>query len=151
MNYGKSLGIYKKTGIETAGKIDLIIMCYEKTIQFLIQSKTHFEKNEPEDETDALEKALAIINELRCSLNLEKGGQIAGNLYAIYDYCNRRLLQWGVERDQTAFDEVILILSELKGAWEGIALEKENRINISTDPSSITTNRAQIAAESLRI
>ena len=151
MNYGKSLGSYKKTGVETAGKIDLVIMCYEKTIQFLIQSKTHFEKNEPEAETNILEKALAIINELRCSLNHEKGGQIAGNLDGIYDYCNRRVLQWEVERDQTAFDEVILILSELKGAWEGIALEKENRGNVVTDLSSITTNRAQIAAENLSI
>ena len=151
MTYRKSLDLYKKTGVETAGQIDLIIMCYEKTIQFLIQSRAHFEKNEPENETNMLKKALDIISELRCSLNFEKGGQLAGNLDAIYDYCNRRVLQWEVQRDLTAFDEVLRIMSELKGAWEGIASEKENRINIATDPSSITTNTAQIAAENLSI
>ena len=151
MTYGKSLGLYKKTGVETAGKIDLVIMCYEKTIQFIIQSRAHFEEKDAEKETEMLEKAMAIISELRCSLNFEQGGQIAGNLDAIYDYCNRRLLKWAIERDLTAFDEVIRIMSELKGAWEEIAFDNENRINVGTDPSSIVTNTAQIAAENLRI
>ena len=151
MNYGKSLGLYKKTNVGTAGKIDLVIMCYEKTIQFLNQARVHFEENELEKKAMKMQKALDIISELHCSLNFEKGGQIAKNLDAIYNYLNRRLIQCDIQRDLTIFDEVILILSELKEAWEGMASEKENQVNITTDPSSIMTNTAQIAVQNLSV
>ena len=151
MNYGKSLGLYKKTGVETARKIDLVIMCYEKTIQFLNQAKANFEENEFEKKAMKTQKAIDIISELLCSLDLEKGGQIASNLAGIYGYLIRRLLQGDSIKDLTAFDEVIRIMGELKEAWEGIASEGENRVNIPTDTSSIMTNTAQIAAGNLRI
>ena len=151
MTYRKSIGLYKKTGVETARKIDLVIMCYEKTIQFLNQAKVHFEENEFEKKAMKMQKAMDIISELLCSLDLEKGGQIASNLAGIYGYLIRRLIQGDSIKDLTAFDEAINIMSELREAWEGIASEKENRINIPTDPSSIMTNTAQIAAGNLSV
>lgn len=151
MTYRKSIGLYKKTGVETARKIDLVIMCYEKTIQFLNQAKVHFEENEFEKKAMKMQKAMDIISELLCSLDLEKGGQIASNLAGIYGYLIRRLLQGDSIKDLTAFDEAINIMSELREAWEGIASEKENRINIPTDTSSIMTNTAQIAAGNLSV
>ena len=151
MTYRKSIGLYKKTGVETARKIDLVIMCYEKTILLLTQAKVHFEENEFEKKAMKTQKAMDIISELLCSLDLEKGGQIASNLAGIYGYLIRRLLQGDSIKDLTAFDEAINIMSELREAWEGIASEKENRINIPTDTSSIMTNTAQIAAGNLSV
>ncbi|MBW1766657.1 MAG: flagellar export chaperone FliS [Deltaproteobacteria bacterium] len=146
MNYGKSIGLYKKTGVETAGKLELVIMCYEKTIHFLMQAKDHFKKNELENKARKMQKAMDIIRELQSCLNLDEGGQIAKNLDSIYIYLTKRLLQGDIEKDLTVFDEAINIMSELKEAWEGIASEGENRADSMTDSSSIMTNTAQIAA-----
>lgn len=146
MAYGKSIGLYKKMGVGTAGKLELVVMCYEKTIHLLMQAKDHFKENELENKVRKMQMALDIISELRCSLNFEKGGQIAKNLDAIYNYLTRRLIMGDTQKDLTAFDEVIRILGELKDAWEGIASEGENRADNMTDPSLIMTNTAQIAA-----
>jgi flagellar protein FliS len=74
-------------------------------------------------------KAQDIINELLCSLDFEKGGEIAKNLDALYRYILKRMIHAEVNKDIKAIDEVIWILSELKSGWEqafykgGISLE----------------------------
>ena len=92
MVYAKSLKGYNRTRIETANKMDLIVVCYERAIQLLRQAKDHFQEGEVEQKAFKMQKALDIINELQGCLNLEAGGQIAHNLDSIYTYINKRLL-----------------------------------------------------------
>lgn len=146
MSYGKMLRQYKKTNVETAGKLDLVIMCYEKTIEFLAHAKRHYEENSIEQKGTSLQKALDIINELRCSLNMKEGGQIARNLDSIYGYLNGRLLTGDIRRDLAAFDEAIHIMSELKEAWEGIGSADTQRDNRDPQQNAGRHSTAQLAA-----
>ena len=143
MTYGKILNQYKKTNVETAGKVDLVIMCYEKAIQLLTESRTHYEENEFEPKARKMQGALDLINELRCSLDFEKGGVIATNLDAIYSYITKRLLTGDVERDLSNFNEAIRILSELKEAWEGIA----SGDHMESGSASVAINKRAGAAQ----
>ena len=69
----------------------------------------------------AITKAIDIIlNGLRASLNLEEGGDLAQNLYALYDYMARRLLHANQNNDKAALDEVLSLLTEIHGAWVAI-------------------------------
>ena len=145
MGYGKFSKNYKRTSIETAGKIDLVIMCYEKTIQLLIQARDHFNANEIEKKARKMQKALDIINELQRCLNMKDGGQIAGNLDAIYTYLNKRLLLGDIQKDTMAFDESIRILGELKEAWNEIASQDKGSIG-DTEGPNLPAGTAQIAA-----
>jgi flagellar secretion chaperone FliS len=120
MGYGKFLNQYKRSNIETAGKLDLVIMCYEKAILCLEQTKEHIIKKEFEKKAEKFQKALDIISELQCSLNMEKGGQIAKNLDALYSYITKRLILGDVQKDLAVFDESIHILSELLESWKAI-------------------------------
>ncbi|MBN1625119.1 MAG: flagellar export chaperone FliS [Deltaproteobacteria bacterium] len=137
---------YKKTSIETAGKLDLVIMCYEKAIQLLMQAKNHFEMNEIEKKARKMQKALDILNELQSCLNMEKGGQIAKNLDAIYAYLTRRLLLGDIKKDLDAFNESIRILSELKEAWDEIAHGGDDHIGVTESPKYKGIDGARIAA-----
>jgi flagellar secretion chaperone FliS len=123
MTYQKMLGQYKKLNVETAGKLELVIMCYEKAIELLRQARKYYEEGQMEGKAAKLQRALDIIQELQASLNPEKGGQIAKNLAALYSYLTRRLLDGDLRRDLTAVEETIRILSELKDAWQKIASE----------------------------
>ena len=58
---------------------------------------------------------------LQSWLDMEKGGEIAGNLNNLYDYMVRRLLEANTENDQAALDEVAGLLGEIKAGWDGIA------------------------------
>jgi flagellar protein FliS len=121
MTYGRMLAQYRKTDVETAGRLDLVVMCYENAIRFLKQAKGHYESNAFEEKARALQKVLDIISELKGALNIEKGQKIAINLNAIYDYLLTSLLEGDIRRDLNAFESAIRIMAELKEAWETIA------------------------------
>ena len=147
MTYERLSSQYEKTEVETSGKLDLVIICYEKAIHFLMQAKSDFEKNRIEQKARKMQMALAIINELQSCLNIEKGGQVAKNLDSIYTYLTQKLLLGDIKKDLTAFDDAIGILNELKGAWEEIALEEEDQISTVNVPNAIKPGVVQIAAQ----
>jgi flagellar protein FliS len=68
-----------------------------------------------------VQKTQDIIGELSCALDFEKGGQIARNLQAIYNYMIKRLLLADSKRDLKGFDEVARMLEELKATWEAMS------------------------------
>ncbi|MGB4006903.1 MAG: flagellar export chaperone FliS, partial [Halanaerobiales bacterium] len=67
-----------------------------------------------------LKKTGDIISELMVSLDMEQGGEIARNLYNLYDYMNRRLIQANIRKDPGLVDEVITLLTSLKESWEEV-------------------------------
>jgi flagellar protein FliS len=67
-----------------------------------------------------LAKATAIVGELSSSLNMEEGGEIAGNLRRLYDYVLDRLLAANTNNDPALFDEAEKILDMLRSAWKEI-------------------------------
>ena len=147
MVYGKVIGQYTRSNIETAGNLDLIITCYENAILCLTQAKNHIKENELEEKSHKTQKALDIINALQGCLNFEKGGQIARNLDAIYTYLNKRILLGDIQKNLTALDESIRIMNELKSAWDSIAVgNEEHRISVTETPKVTYGDTARIAA-----
>lgn len=65
--------------------------------------------------------SIAIVDALRASLDMEKGGEIAVNLELLYDYMTRRLLEANLRNDVSALDEVAGLLGSIEEAWNAIA------------------------------
>lgn len=66
-------------------------------------------------------RAISIIDALRASLDAEKGGSIAANLEALYEYMNRRLLEANAKDDARCLDEVAELLGEIRAGWQQIS------------------------------
>ena len=146
MDYGKAFKQYNRSSIETADKLELVIMCYDKTILCLQHSKDHIRDKDFVKKAEKIKKALAIISELQASLDLDKGGKIAASLDSLYTYLTSRILLADIQKNISIFDECINILSELKSAWEGIRQEKEESIAINnTTENEIPRLSHQIA------
>jgi flagellar secretion chaperone FliS len=64
--------------------------------------------------------AISIIAGLQASLNKDSGGEVAENLDQLYDYMCRRLVIANSNNDETILDEVISLMLEIKGGWDGI-------------------------------
>lgn len=61
-------------------------------------------------------KAQAIVGELLASLDMN-AGEIARNLYKIYEYVNYRLVESNIKHEIAGLDVVLRILSELRDGW----------------------------------
>jgi flagellar protein FliS len=108
---------YKQTKIETASPGKLVVMLYEGAVKFLAQAKDALQKKKYDTVNDNLIRTQNIITELMLSLDMSRG-EIARNLYLLYDYMNRRLIEANVKKDLKIMEEVEGMLRELLGAWE---------------------------------
>lgn len=70
-----------------------------------------------------ISKATAIIDGLRGGLDMEKGGELAANLDALYEYMQLRLFHANLKNDAAALEEVARLLGEIKQGWDAIPPE----------------------------
>jgi flagellar protein FliS len=136
---------YKETKIKTASQGQLLIMLYEEAVRQLNMAIEMLElKNENKKIHDKIEKinkaimkAEEIITELMVSLDFDQGGDVAKNLFALYSWFNKELLEANISQDVERIKNVKNMLCELQASWKKIVLtvESENReavgLNIS--------------------
>jgi flagellar protein FliS len=116
---------YAKVGVETgvlaASPHKLIAMLFDGALTALATAQVHMKAGNIAGKGQSISKAIRIIDEgLRASLDKEAGGGIATSLDALYEYMSNRLILGNLQNDPALLQEVHRLLSELKGAWEGI-------------------------------
>ena len=123
MNTMNPLRSYKETQIKTATPGKLILMMYDGAIRNLNQALQDMddEHRRYDSISNSLIKAQDIIAELMISLDFERGGEIAKNLFGLYVFMNRRLLDGNIQKDKVPLEEVKTLLMELRGAWAEVA------------------------------
>jgi len=128
---------YKETKIKTASQGQLIIMLYEEAIRQLTIALEMLElKNENKKIHDKIEKinkaimkAEEIITELMVSLDFDNGGDIAKNLFSLYSWFNKELLEASISQDIERIKTVKNMFIDLSDSWKKIVhtAEHENR------------------------
>ncbi|SDI04052.1 flagellar export chaperone FliS [Propionivibrio dicarboxylicus] len=119
------ISAYRNVSIETnvasASPHGLVTLLFEGARQAILVARAGIEAGDVPRKGSAITRAIDIIlNGLRASLDLEQGGNVAQNLYALYDYMARRLLHANLKNDTAALDEVLKLLSEIHEAWVSI-------------------------------
>ncbi|MBN9412052.1 MAG: flagellar export chaperone FliS [Burkholderiales bacterium] len=72
-----------------------------------------------------LGKAVRLIEEgLKGGLDMQRGGELAGNLRGLYDYCVQRLTHANLHNDEAAVAEVVGLLDPVAQAWKAIASQQ---------------------------
>jgi flagellar secretion chaperone FliS len=112
---------YKQQSILTAPPGRLVVMLYDGCIRFLFQSAYAMRQGDRTVSLQRMRKAEAIIDELRVTLDHDKGGEIASNLDAIYGFGRSHLLKAWADQDADKIDDVSRLIGELRDAWAQIA------------------------------
>ena len=108
------------TGINDASPHRLIQMMLDATLEKIAKAKG-FMKNQMVAEKGAhIGLAISIIDALRASLDMQRGGEISHNLEALYDYMTRRLTEANLNNDVAILDEVTSLILPIKQAWDAI-------------------------------
>ena len=106
------------TAVSEASPHQLVVLLFEGAHEAIVLARASIDSGDIQKKGNSIAKAIDIIlNGLRTSLNLEEGGDLAQNLYALYDYMARRLLHANLTNDKAALDEILGLLSEIHGAW----------------------------------
>ena len=104
--------------ITGASNHHLIVVLYDQAIRFLHQAIHDMRKGNLISQARNIRKAQAIIDELNSVLDMDAGGDIVGNLRAIYNFMIQHLSQADADCDVDLIHEVISQLEELNGSWK---------------------------------
>ena len=102
----------------------LISIIFKHIISNVAIAKGAITRNEIENKGKCITKAIALVGELQDSLDMEKGGDISTNLFDLYDYVIRILVQANSENDIDKLNEVSALIGEVKEGWDAIPVEK---------------------------
>ncbi|PCJ21300.1 MAG: flagellar export chaperone FliS [Candidatus Cloacimonadota bacterium] len=129
--YSNQMNQYKRMRIETASPEMLILMLYDGAIKNInIAASCLDDDTQIETSNNALIKAQNILTELMVSLNFDIGGDIAKNLYNIYEYLNYTLAQANMTKDAKELSVATDMLKNLRETWkEVIRINKEKYPN----------------------
>lgn len=109
---------YKKNQIETATPEQILILLYDGAIQYLNRAKIGLKEGNHEQFHDNILGCEKILIEFMNTLDMERGGKLAENLYRLYDYYHRTLVKAGISKNINNIDEVLRHLTGLRETWQ---------------------------------
>jgi flagellar protein FliS len=121
VSYPASASRYYESSVNTASPIQLVVMLYQGAIRQLKQAAEHIERRNLEGKRISIDKAMAIVQQLHGSLDMEKGGQIAADLDRLYAYVTTRILEGSASLNVRPIEEAASVLITLSSAWEQLS------------------------------
>ena len=109
---------YKEMSVLSAKPEQLILMLYDGALKFLRMAIKSLEDKDLETAHHNFIRAQNIITELIASLNFDKGGEIAYNLFRIYEFMHYTLVQANVKKDPEPARNIYDQLKKLHDSWD---------------------------------
>lgn len=129
---------YTEQMVMTASPAKLVELLLEKAITLIEEAKKFIREKDYPNANDKIIRAQDIVMELNLSLDMEKGGDIAKNLRALYTYMYKTLVEANIRKDINMLDDVEGLLSELLATW------REAMKKAGSTASQIDVNKPRI-------
>ncbi len=107
-------------GVAAADPHGLVLMLLDAAVERMNTARRCIEHGETVRKAKLLHGCVMLITELRGSLNLAQGGQLAQNLSDLYAYMMQQLLRANVANDVTLVTEVLGLLGDIRSGWAAI-------------------------------
>lgn len=132
---------YENQKVMAASPMELILMLYDGGLRALASTLESFDVEDEIERMGAVHRNLLraqdFITELSCSLDLERGGELATELSRIYEFMLRHLALANSELRKKPVEEVKAMLGELRSSWAQ-AMETVPR---ESQPDSVPVER----------
>ncbi len=133
MNYSNyQSDAYKETSVTTSNQTKLIVMLYEGAIRFLREAVGAIENKDIGAKAKACDRALAIVQHLHLSLDMERGQEISADLDLLYRFVISKIVDGSSQLSSKNLDEAIKVLDTLCTAWTELA-QKEQVESVPTE------------------
>ncbi len=116
--------------VADASPTRLVQIMFEQILSHLATARGAMRRitdNRPANEVvakgNAVAKSLGLIGQLNGTLDMERGGQVAMNLRALYEYMTNRLILANATNDQGVVAEVAGLVAKIKSGWDQIVTD----------------------------
>ena len=126
MNSLKSLKAYTSVDRHSSAEADDTHAMISALFDELLRRMRNFSQNiggndeELQLRNESYAKSLAILHALQSCLDFEKGGEIAENLFRLYEFARQQLLASFRTGEVERVDAAIHSLSEIRDAWNSM-------------------------------
>jgi len=123
MNYNKMLEAYsnseKKAIVEAEDSHAMVLLLFDELIKTLrvFSENIKLDNNNTNVRTENMSRALTIIYALQSSLDFEQGGEIAENLFRLYEYARQQVINEAKTQDASGTLVAISSLEDIREAW----------------------------------
>jgi flagellar protein FliS len=118
---------YRTTQVQASSPLERIVLLYDGAIRFMDAAKAAIERGDIRARRDALSRAIAIVGQLRSTLDMARGGEISASLDRLYGYVISRLLDAARLQRAQPIDDCLTIFDSLRDGWRTIAAEAKRQ------------------------
>lgn len=120
---------YLTNKVMTASPQEITLMLYDGAIRFCTRALKNIDDSEVEEAHQSIVKAQNIIEEFM--IVVDRKYEVGDNLYLMYDYMYRRLVEANLRKDKQIIEEVVGLLREIRDSWkEAMNKDKLARTNV---------------------
>lgn len=125
------LAAYREVRVKTASPAQIVVMLYDEAVRQCDRALDLMGDDQAKNPRNiekinaALGKVQDIVTELIAGLDFEAGGDIAQDLFALYVWFNRELMEANVEKNEKRVRTVRDQLDSLRGAWAEAATKAQ--------------------------
>jgi len=116
---------YREMQVLSASPARLTVLLFEHLEVVMRRAQTAIRNDAIEPRVENLGRAREIVSELLGTLDLERGGTIAGDLSMLYSFLLGELLDVGMKRDAMRLGRLIGIVNTLSTAFSEAARQLE--------------------------
>jgi len=137
----RSASAYRKVSVETsveqADPHHLVDMLFDGLLHAVGAARAALQRGDIKAKCQHIVTAVRILEEgLKGGLNLQEGGELAGNLLELYNYCVLRLTQANARNDDAMMQEVMRLIEPVAQGWNDI--KKSGAAAASADAPAAT-------------
>lgn len=128
-----ALEAYQQTKVQTTPQEQVLLKLYDGAIEYMNKAIDELEAENPAQAHDHLIRVQKIVTELMATLDMEVGGEIAQDLFDLYEYVMDQLIQANLDKDPQPVRQALPIMEELNEAWievieeQGMTIEKARK------------------------
>lgn len=112
---------YETQKVLSASPMELILMLYDGALRSLTQALAAFDLADDIERMNGIHEQLLraqdFITELACSLDIERGGELAEQLNRLYEFMLHHLAVANSEKQRKPVEDVKSMLTELRNSW----------------------------------
>lgn len=124
VSYASQASQYQEVAVRSASPGQLVVMVYDHLLLNLRRARLAVEQGNAELRATALDRARAALGELLATLDMERGGEIAGQLNGVYAFLLGELTDFARRPSVARLDRVIGMVDELRSAFAAVAQQQ---------------------------